>query len=77
METVQQEESMAQKTKCKEKNSNHQEFRSQKVRHLELGRRLCDYVDDKRQYGCTVSEMCQLKALAIIKELGITSSKAT
>ena len=35
-------------------------------------------MDDKRQYGCAVtSEMCQLKALAISKELGITGCKAT
>ena len=48
------------------------------MRHLELGRRLCDYMDDKRQYGCAVtSEMCQFKALAITKELGITGFKAT
>ena len=34
--------------------------------------------DDKRQYGCAVtSEMCQLKALAITKELGIMGFKAT
>ena len=35
-------------------------------------------MDDKRQYGCTVtSEMCQMKALAVSKELGITGLKAT
>ena len=35
-------------------------------------------MDDKRQYRCAVtSEMCQLKALAITKELGITGFKAT
>ena len=33
-------------------------------------------MDDKRQYGCS-SEMCQLKALATTKELGITGFKAT
>ena len=47
-------------------NSNWQTFHSQKARHQELKKRLCDYVDDKRQYGYIVtSEMCQLKALAI------------
>ena len=57
---------------------NRRALRSQKTRHPELEKRLCDYVDDKRQYGCTVtSEMCQMKALAISKELGITCFKAT
>ena len=43
-----------------------------------MKKRLFDYVDDKRQYGCTVtSEMCQLKALAVTKKLGITGFKAT
>ena len=63
-----------------EKNSrpNRQAFHGQKTRHLELEKRLCDYVDDKRQYRCTVtSEMCQLKVLAVAKELGITGFKAT
>ena len=60
-----------------EKNSNHRAFCGQKVRYPKLEKRLCDYVDDKRQYGCAVtSEMCQLKALAITKELGITGFKA-
>ena len=59
-------------------NSNHWAFRSQKARHPELEKRLCDYVDDKRQYGCAVtSEMCQLKALAVTKELCIMGFKAT
>ena len=63
-----------------EKNSrpNRRAFRGQKARHLELEKRLCDYLDDKRQYGCTVSsEMCQMKALAVSKELGIRGFKAT
>ena len=35
-------------------------------------------MDNKRQYGCTfTSEMCQMKALAVTKELGITGFKAT
>ena len=35
-------------------------------------------MDDKRQYGCTITnEMCQMKALAVSKELGITGFKAT
>ena len=64
--------------RLREKNCNHGAFRCQKARHPELEKRLCDYVDDKRQYGCTVtSEMCQLEALAITKELGITGFKAT
>ena len=59
-------------------NSNRRAFRSQKARHPELGKRLCNYVDDQKQYGCAVtSEMCQLKALAITKELGIMGFKAT
>ena len=63
-----------------EKNSrpNRRAFRGLKARHPELEKRLCDYVDDKRQYGCTVtSEMCQTKALAVSKELGIMGFKAT
>ena len=66
------------KTQLTEKNSNHRAFRGQEARHLELQKRLCDYVDDKGQYGCAVnSEMCQLKALAETKELGNTDFKAT
>ena len=50
-----------------EKNSNRRAFRDQKARHPELEKRLCDYVNDKRQWGCEVSsEMCQFKALAWI-----------
>ena len=65
------------KTCLREKNSNRRAFRDQKARHQELKKGLCDYVDDKRQYGCTVtSEMYQMKALAISKELGITGFKA-
>ena len=66
--------------RLRENNSrpNRRAFRSQKARHPELEKRLCDYVDDKRQYGCTItSEMCQMKALAVSKELGITGFKAT
>ena len=89
LKTMQQEESMMRvkvvfvtgaknKTRLTEKNSKHLSFRGQKVRHPEFEERLCDYVDDKRQYGCAVtSEMCQLKALAVTKELGITGFKAT
>ena len=68
------------KTRLTEKNNrpNRLAFRGQKARHPELEKRLCDYVDDKIQYRCTVtSEMCQMKALAISKELGITGFKAT
>ena len=62
----------------REKNSNRRAFHGQKARHPELVKRLCDYVDDKRQYRCAVtSEMCQLKALTVTKELGITGFKAT
>ena len=66
------------KTRLTEKNRrpNCRAFRGQKARHPELEKRLCDYVDDKRQYGCTVtSEMCQLKTLAVTKKLGITGFK--
>ena len=53
-------------------------FCGQKARHPELEERLCNYVDDKRKYGCAVtSEMCQLKALAVTKEAGIKGFKAT
>ena len=66
------------KTRLREKNSNRWAFHSQKARHLELEKRLCNYVDDKKQYECTVtSEMCQMKALAVSMELGITGFKAT
>ena len=64
--------------RLREENCNRRAFHCQKARHLELEKRLCDYLDDKRQYGCTViSEMCQLKALAVTKELGIMGFKAT
>ena len=53
-------------------------FEGQKARHPELEKRLCESMDDKRQYGCAVTtEMCQLKARATTKELGITGFKAT
>ena len=53
-------------------------FHGQKARHPELQKRLRDYMDDKRQCGCAAtSEMCQLKALAVTKELGITGFKVT
>ena len=66
------------KLRLTEKNSNHWTICSQKARHQELEKRLCNYVNDKGQYGCAVtSEMCQLKALAITEELGITGFKAT
>ena len=66
------------KMRLQETNSNHRAFCSQKANQRELERRLCNYVDDKRQHGCAVtSEICQLKALAITKELGITGFKAT
>ena len=67
------------KMRLTEKNSrpNRRAFCGQKARHPELEKRLCNYVDDKRQYGCTVtSEMCQLKALAITKIQCITGFKA-
>ena len=59
-------------------NSNHQAFRGQKAKHLELKKRLYNYVDDKKKYRFAVtSEMCQLKALSITKELGITGFKVS
>ena len=88
LETVQREEIMMwaqvvfvtgakNKTRFTETNSKRQTCRGQKARHPELEERLCDYVDDKRQYGCAVtSDMCQLKALAVTKEPGITGFKA-
>ena len=64
------------KLRLTEKNSNRQALHGQKARHQELEKSLCDYVDDKRKYGSTVtSEMCQLKALAVSNELGITGFK--
>ena len=64
--------------RLKETCSNRRAFYSQKARHPELEKRLCDYVDDKTPYRCAVtSEMCQLKALAIANELDITGFKAT
>ena len=66
------------KMQLQKTNSNRRAFRSQKAKHPEHEKKLCDYVDDKRQYRCTVtSEMCQLKALAITKVLGITGFKAS
>ena len=66
------------KMQLTETKSKRRAFCSQKVRHPELEERLCDYMDNKRQFGCTVTtEMCQLKALAVTKEPGITSFKAT
>ena len=66
------------KMRLTEKNSNRRAFRGQKARHPELQKRLCNYVDDKRQYRCAVtSEICQLKALAITKEIGLMGFKAT
>ena len=60
------------KMRLTEKNSNRWAFRGQKTRHPELERKAM------RQYGCAVtSETCQLKAVAITKELGITGFKAT
>ena len=59
-----------------EKNSNRRTFHSQRARHQELEKRLCDYMDNKRQYGYTVtSEMCQLKALAIPRNQASQVSK--
>ena len=63
LETVQREVSMMlakvvfvtsakNKTLLTEKNSNRLAFCSHKARHLELEKRLCDYVDNKRQYRC-------------------------
>ena len=41
-------------------------FAERKQGIMSLKKRLCDYVDDKRQYGYAVtSEMCKLKALPI------------
>ena len=50
----------------------------QKARHSELEKRLCDYMNNKRQYRCTItSEMCQLKVLAITKDHGFQSYTAS
>ena len=66
------------KMRLTETNSNHRAFCGQKARHPELEKRLCDYVNDKRQYGYAVTnEICHLKALVITKELGIMDFKAT
>ena len=61
-----------------EKNNYCRAFRDQKARHPELEKRLCDYVNDKRQYRCAVSsEMCQLKALAITKVLKLYTASVS
>ena len=66
------------KTRLTETNSKRLAFHGQKARHLELEEKLCDYMNDKRQYGCAVtSEMCQLKALAVNNKPGNSGSKAT
>ena len=46
-------------TRLQETNNNCQVFRGPKAKYPDLDKRLCDYVDDKRQNGCAVtSEMC-------------------
>ena len=66
------------KMRLQKMNSNCWAFHGQKTKYPELEKGLCEYVNDKRQYGCAVtSEMRQLKALAITKELGIMGFKAS
>jgi hypothetical protein len=53
-------------------------FRGQKARYPKIEEKLLEYVSEKRQFRYTVStEMCQLKALALVKEQGIDSFKAS
>jgi hypothetical protein len=53
-------------------------FRVQKARYPKIEEKLLKYVSEKRQFGFVVStEMCPLKALALVKEQGIDGFKAS
>jgi hypothetical protein len=53
-------------------------FHGQKARYPNIEEKLLEYVSEKRQFGYAVStEMCQLKALALVKEQGIGGFKAS
>jgi hypothetical protein len=53
-------------------------FCRQKARYQKIEEKLLEYVSEKRQFSYAVStEMCQLKALALVKEQGIDSFKAS
>jgi hypothetical protein len=48
------------------------------VEFSKIEEKLIDYINDKRQFGCAVStEVCQLKALALEKEMEIKNFKAS
>jgi hypothetical protein len=52
-------------------------FCGQKARYPKIEEKLLEYVSEKRQFGYVVStEMCQLKALALMKEQGIDGFKS-
>jgi hypothetical protein len=47
-------------------------FHGQKAEFLGIEEKLMDCINGKRQFGCPVStEMCQPKALALVKEMEI------
>jgi hypothetical protein len=53
-------------------------FRGQKARYPKIVEKLLEYMSEKRQFGYAVStDMCQLKALASVKEQGIDGFKAS
>jgi hypothetical protein len=53
-------------------------FRGQKARYSKIEETLLEYVSEKQQSGYAVStEMCQLKALALVKEQGIDGFKTS
>jgi hypothetical protein len=53
-------------------------FHGQKVRYPKIEEKLLACVSEKQQFGYAVStEMCQLKASALVKEQGIDGLKAS
>jgi hypothetical protein len=61
-----------------EKYWNSQGFRGQKARYPKIEEELLEYASEKRQFGYVAStEICQLKALALVKEQGVDGFKAS
>jgi hypothetical protein len=59
-----------------QKSGSKRAFYGQKAKFPEIEEKLRDYINDKRQFGCAVSaKMCQLKALALAKDMEIKSSR--
>jgi hypothetical protein len=53
-------------------------FHGQKARYPKIEEKLLEYLCEKWQFGYAVStEICQLKALALVKEQGIDGFKAS